>query len=422
MPHLAPEGIASKFWRNVTTVLGSTAIAQLFPIAVLPFFTRNVGPSGMGVYFLWLGASGVLIVLATAKLDMAIFTAETEQAVNDLLRLIILSSCCIAFLTIVVVKLICPLFPNIAVDYWTIMEFSGALAILSMFMAINQSLFALLIYRADFKRFGWAKMFTGGLISLLQVLAVLVGGGLGALIYAHLLATILATALIMRWAKIFPTQLISEFSKHRTKEIILKNFRFPVYSMPADFINTFSAQLPVFLIMARFGSASVAFYALTLRILAGPIGLFANSVLTVFKEQAGRDFRERGNCVAAYRFAFKSLFLLAIFPFVLLGGFGEKLFVFVFGAEWAVAGHYAQMLSPMFFLKFISSPLSYTLYIAHRQLHDLVWQVFLLAMTWASFSLTSDLASAVATYSLGYSCMYIVYIIMSFQAACGDKK
>ena len=145
-------------------------------------------------------------------------------------------------------------------------------------------------------------------------------------------------------------------------------------------------------------------------------------MLTVFKEQAGRDFREQGNCRDAYHSAFKSLAALAIFPALIVGIFGEQIFAMAFGPEWGAAGRYARILTPMFFMRFIAGPLSYTLYLSQRQLHALIWQAGVLAMTWAVFSLTGDLETAVTVYSLAYSCMYLLYLIISYRAAGGTRE
>jgi O-antigen/teichoic acid export membrane protein len=99
--------------------------------------------------------------------------------------------------------------------------------------------------------------------------------------------------------------------------------------------------------------------------------------------------------------------------------YGEEAFVLIFGNEWSMAGRFAEILAPMFLMKFIASPLSYTLYIANRQLHDLGWQIALLLMTWAAFDLTGSLLSAVQVYSFGYSALYVIYLFISYRAARG---
>jgi O-antigen/teichoic acid export membrane protein len=409
------------FWSRVATVLGGTIIAQLIPIAILPLLTRLIGPEDLGLYFLWSGVASVLTVLASAKLDMAIFTAQIEEVIDDLLRLIAFIAIGIAILTLIVLKAILP-WSGFVIENRAIQEFSGPLALFALAMAIYQGLLAVLTYRAAFKRLVWAGILLAGSIALLQLLAGWAGLGVRGLIYSRLLMTGVVGVAVMHWAEISPLHLVRGFSFPRLRGVLVANYRFPLYSMPGNFVNSLAAQLPLFIIIARFGPAAVAFYALTLKVLAGPISLLANSVLTVFKEQAGRDFREQGNCRDAYRYAFKSLVALAILPALILGGFGEQIFRITFGPGWGVAGHYAQMLAPLFFMRFIASPLSYTLYLSQRQLQALIWQTGVLAMTWAVFSLTNNLETAITVYSLAYSTMYLLYIFISYQAACGTRK
>jgi O-antigen/teichoic acid export membrane protein len=143
--------------------------------------------------------------------------------------------------------------------------------------------------------------------------------------------------------------------------------------------------------------------------------------LAAFKEQASREFREAGNCIGAFRQAFRSLSGLAVVPFALVWLVGEPAFAIVFGDEWAQAGRFAEILTLMFAFKFVASPLSYTLYIANRQLHDLVWQIALLAMTVAIFTFDAGLERLMVTYSAGYSILYLAYLAMSYSAARGAR-
>ena len=59
-------------------------------------------------------------------------------------------------------------------------------------------------------------------------------------------------------------------------------------------------------------------------------------------------------------------------PFTILGIFAPEIFAFVFGENWKVAGEFAQIMTPMFFLNFIVNPLSYTFFIAQKQKLNLI--------------------------------------------------
>jgi O-antigen/teichoic acid export membrane protein len=99
----------------------------------------------------------------------------------------------------------------------------------------------------------------------------------------------------------------------------------------------------------------------------------------------------------------------------------ERLFVVAFGEPWRQAGIIAIWLMPMFALRFVSSPLSYVFYIAGKQHVDLVWQSALLAMTLASFMLTSSFEIAIKFYSAGYSLLYVIYAILSYHYSKGSR-
>jgi O-antigen/teichoic acid export membrane protein len=78
-------------------------------------------------------------------------------------------------------------------------------------------------------------------------------------------------------------------------------------------------------------------------------------------------------------------------------------------------------LAPMFAMRFIASPVSYILYLTEKQNYDLIWQVALLAMTFSSFYLPATYKLSLILYSLGYSILYGIYCLMSYNFCKGDK-
>ena len=98
------------------------------------------------------------------------------------------------------------------------------------------------------------------------------------------------------------------------------------------------------------------------------------------------------------------------------------LFALVFGEKWRVSGEYAQLLAPMFFFRFVASPLSYVLFIAEKQQLDLALQVVLLISSGVSLSVGLAFGSikiALAAFSIAYSVLYIAYLMVSYRLAKG---
>jgi O-antigen/teichoic acid export membrane protein len=141
----------------------------------------------------------------------------------------------------------------------------------------------------------------------------------------------------------------------------------------------------------------------------------------VFKRDAASSYRDIGHCKDEYA---RTFWLLAAGGGILAIGVllvSERLFAVVFGETWRQAGVLAIWLMPMFAMRFVASPLSYVLYIAGKQPIDLVWQCTLLAMTLASFALTSSFKTSITFYSAGYSVLYVVYLILSYHYSKGKR-
>jgi O-antigen/teichoic acid export membrane protein len=93
------------------------------------------------------------------------------------------------------------------------------------------------------------------------------------------------------------------------------------------------------------------------------------------------------------------------------------LFTAVFGNQWALTGDIAQILTALYFFRFIVSPLSYNYYLANRHSEDLMLQgigfasiviLFLYAESAEiSFGLVLSLFSAV------FSAIYFLYGVRS---------
>jgi O-antigen/teichoic acid export membrane protein len=412
------KNVNDGFTKNILIVLFGSIIIQLISIAILPLLTRLTDKRDIALYFVWIGISNVLAIAGTARLDMAMFVVRTKQEVLNLLRLIFLISLGVGLLFFLIVDVVVP-FLGLSVGNIVMQNYVFALAAMIPIQAVTQGVLSYVTYNSQFVKLSLIKLFIALALNI-GIFFVSFGGGDAALIIkVHLYVSLLTLLISLIYTNLF-FELFSFKIGYSFKElwvILKKNYRFPFYSMPSDLISTYAAQLPLFILLVRFGSVSVAFYAMTLRILAGPIGLLANSVLTAFKDEAGKSFREKGNCLEIFIKTFKLLTFMAIIPFAVLLLFAPQIFAFFLGSEWNVSGEYARLLIPMFFLKFIISPLSYTLYIAQKQLHDFIWQVFILLMTFVSFTVADSVESAILCYSLGYSFLYLVYFWLSYESA-----
>ena len=151
--------------------------------------------------------------------------------------------------------------------------------------------------------------------------------------------------------------------------------------------------------------------------------LLGRSVLDVFKQKASEDFIRNGECRSIFVKTFKTLALLALVPTLALFFLSPIVFSILFGAEWQMAGEFAQILSVLFFFRFIASPLSYMFNIAEKQHLDMIWQIGLLVAAVISFYIgiqRDDLKLALIYFTALYSLMYTINLYLSYKFSKGN--
>lgn len=409
----------SEFFSRVGKVLLGTLGAQLISLSVMLLVVRLYSPGDLGLFNVWLSFATIMAVLVTGRYELALFSGDSGGDSKAIVKLIILVTAVFSILAtfvVVLASLFIEQVPSVVKAY------PFGLVLIVFGMGVNKGVLSLLALQQAFNKLGVARVALAASIAVAQVLAGYMALGVAGLIYGQIVGVLLATVLVCLW---FDRAWLSEcwaVSFASVKTAARKYINFPKVSLPADLINTIASQLPIILIAARFGAEAAGWFALTIKMMGAPITLLATSVLDVFKEQAARDYRTSGNCKSIFLKTFKVLALLALPPFLLFWWLGEWAFGLLFGAEWIESGKYAIVLIPMFYMRFVVSPLSYTIYIAQRQQMDLLWQVGLLAVTFGSFMLAQNIITALWLYSVGYAIMYIIYFAISYRCAQGASS
>ena len=271
--------ISLKYFKNLKNekilgdafkVLTGSVLSQAITIAILPILTRNLGQEVIGNYFVWLGIGNILIVIATGRLDMAIFVVNTKGEVAFLLKLIASFAALVCLLVIIFGSILMPFF-NLRFENTLFEQYFLSLSFLTFFSAILQGVISYYIYTAEYIKLGWVKFGLALFVNLSVLLASIFLGSVSAIIYSHLLATIIFVSVLLRFSGISGNHLFSKLEWNKLLSTLKRHYRFPLFSMPADFINSLSAQLPLFLILSNFGSSSVALFGIILRVLSGPI-------------------------------------------------------------------------------------------------------------------------------------------------------
>jgi O-antigen/teichoic acid export membrane protein len=413
------------FSRNVLTLLSGSVLAQIIPIAISPILSHLYKPAEFGLFTVFQALVTVASVAGTLRFQTAILLPKEDHLAGKLLLLCLLSAS--------VMGLLFGVFLIGFRDFWA--SLFGADGLNSWMILAPICIFVAAAYTAFYTWFNRlqlydllakARIIQGLGFSLVTVLLGLVDTiGAGGLILGFFCGQVLSTGfLIFKWSR---TPNLRPLNFSITELFALaKTYRgFPIYSLPADVISAFANHLPVFLLSAHFGQTVTGFYDLTYRITLGPISLVSSAILDVFRERAAKDFQKKGQCTEVYKSTMLLLTAVSLPTFLIFYPFAPFLFTKIFGDEWRTAGIYAQILTPLFALRVIASPLSYVVYIAEKQKYDLIWQIAVLVSAWIAFAIGqsyNDEKISLRLFCTFYSVLYIVYLYVNYQFAKGRNQ
>lgn len=418
-PLNSPAEVKS-FWRSVGVVLTGTVAAQSIPLLGSLVIARIYSPADFGIFSGWLGFVMIAAVIVTGRFEMAL----AVEADGTPRRFAVTATLSTVMLVSILFSLI------VGVLYLTTYQLENTQPVMAglfvpaaLLAGVTHTWQAWAAAEGNYRGLSWIRISQAFVVTVVQILAGLILPTSAGMMLGHVLGTAAGVGIAIY---LMPLSLLDMGARTEFWSS-LKTFwrnqrRFPMFALPADAINAASGQLPLLLIASRFGAEASGLFALTIRVLGAPIGLLGAAVLDVFKRRASSSYRDKGHCKDEY---VRTFWLLAAGGVILALGVivvAEHLFVVAFGEPWRQAGVIAIWLMPMFALRFVASPLSYVFYIAGKQQFDLVWQCALLAITLASFILTTSFEGSIKLYAAGYSLLYVIYALLSYHYSKGKQS
>ena len=199
---------------------------------------------------------------------------------------------------------------------------------------------------------------------------------------------------------------------------------FPKFSLWAVLANTMSIHSANLLISSLFSLTTLGFYSIVQRVLGLPSLIIGTSISNVFFQAATVERNETGLAVKSFNSTVKHLcFFLPIF--VILFFTIEELFVLLFSEKWRVSGIYAQILTPMFAIRFISAPVSILISVFEKNSYGLIINVVLLLSTLAVIFVGSylDLSfqETLVALSAVLSFLYAIFLLFYRRLAYAES-
>ncbi len=369
----------SEFTQNVLTLMTGTVIAQAIPIAISPILTRIYTPEDFGLFALFFAILSIFSVVMNARYENAIMLPKKDEDAINIFALAFLINLLISLFLFLIVLIfnedITHILGDKRISLWLYfipisLFFVGLFNILNIFNNRKKN------YK-DIAQSLWLKSLIMAIIQL--GLGFIKDGATGLIsgqIISQFFANMRLSANIWRDKK-----LIYSINKIKIIALAKKYSNFPKFSLPSALSNVLSGHLANILISSFFSVATLGYYSLVQRVLGIPSVLIGRSMGQVYYEEGVKEKNRTGKTSKVFMATLKKLLIVGIPSFILLFFTVERLFIIVFGEEWAVAGEYAQLVVPMFFFRFIVTSLSSTYDIFQKLKIEMIWQLVLLIGT-----------------------------------------
>jgi O-antigen/teichoic acid export membrane protein len=362
----------------------------------------------------------VVSVVATGRYEMAILLPKKDE---DAINVAALSMLIVSFFTLISFLIvfffnswITEMLKTPEISFWLYFVpvsifFLGLFNVLSYF---NNRL-------KTYKDIARATVYKAVVQAFVQLGVGYLKAGATGLISGNILSGFVANLRLMK--NILSNKTLTHSISFDRMQDMAKRYRnFPKFSMWAILANSLSVHLINLIITPLYNAATLGLYYMVQRVLGLPIALVSNSVSQVFLQEASKEKQDTGRSTKSFLRILKKMLLIGIPSFTILYFVIEFVFVFFLGDDWAVAGTYAQLLVPFFFVKFVSSPMGIMMIVFEKQKMELFVNLLLITGSVATIMLTNSFIDFLYWFTIVMSILYLSFILYYYRISKGGTN
>lgn len=345
------------FFYDVAKLVSGNGFVQLFRAILSPIISRLYLPAFFGITQNFSSIANILAVTSSLRYEQTIMLPRDEEKAANQFGLSLLMMAFTTPISLLLVALfrydIAALLnaPNLAEYLWLIplhVFAIGLFSILRQWTTRKKQFVRLSI--AEVVNEVTADGFTAGFGFAGQA------GGF-TMILARIAGQVLGSLSLGLYVIKRDGRFIRESLRWETIRAGMREYRkFPLYNIWASFLSTLALYLPGIILSAYFSPTIAGYFSYGQSVLRLPIALIGNSIGQVLFQRGAQAYHQ-GKLRATVEEAFKRLIVFSMLPMLIVMLIGEPLFSTVFGAEWAEAGVYSQILSIWTLSIFIAAPL-----------------------------------------------------------------
>lgn len=403
-------------FKNMLTLLWGAVAAKLLGASVMPILTRLYTPEDFGIMSVFIAVTFIIYPIFTLRYPLGIPACKTSGAARNLVVLSIFLSVFV-FFALLIVYFILNFIGIVDIYYSSHKKYIYYYLIASFFLAINEIIIMWGTRERRFKNISIGE----GLQALVGVALKIISGIFGAdgralMIGQAFQKSFGATILIIDLSK----DVLSGISQIKRQRILLLarlNVDYPVYRLPSHFLMSFSMQAPVIFVAGLYGTKAVGQMGLAMMALTTPVTIIGNSLGRSYYAEIGKLKKNREKVRKITAEVIKKLFLISLIPAIIIFLFGDTIFSFVFGYQWAEAGSIAGLMSIYMVGQIISNPIMNVFNVFGGQKIYLMINITRLLIVLFIFNFVArenSLYFTIAIYSLSMFIFYLNVVFLTF--------
>jgi teichuronic acid exporter len=344
----------SDFLQSIVVLTSGTLIAQVVSYLATPIITRLFTPEEIGELGVFLRVTAFIASVATARYELTLPLPKNQNHAFQLFRLSV---------NIALISLGISLLFGLGYWVWSAFDLNVFWYVLlvvstSFFMIFRNIGTNWAIRNKAFKHISVSgvvgSMFTNGI----KIAAGFLHFGVIGLIVSHFVGAAAAVVVFIRDFLSNKKHLGLSRSPGKMKVLAGEYKDFPRVNMPHALIDNGRELMIAFFVVEFFDQAIFGSYDHSFRMLKLPLILVGASMGQVFFNRCSTAFSEQQPIYPLLKKTTLLLTVLSIVPFSIIFFFGEEIFVFVFGSQWAYSGQISEIIAPWLMVNFIASPIS----------------------------------------------------------------
>lgn len=405
------EKLKSQYLKSVSVLMTGTIISQIMAFLVSIYMTRLFSQEAIGEYTLLITAVSMFGVVICGRYDMSIVPEKSIEGTYSLIKLSVIVTAILSIIIGTGYTIYITANEKLEISFLPFLCWTILLLFLTGLNHIGSA------YNNKYKEYK--------LLSKIRIIqeagrdVVLIGTGflkLGVLglIFSQILSLILCLKTqFKRLSGHIDDVFHIPWKNVKKYAVIHKNQ--PLFSLPSQFVNSFSYSILTLFVGNLFGLQILAFYSVSYRILGIPIALLSVNISRVFFERAASCYNNGQNFTDIYLKSALLLFVLALPLMVFLFLFSPTLFGLIYGKGWEMSGEMVVPLIPMFYIKLVVGALSPTMIIVNKQRLDMFLQLLFVVCVFLVYFISKgsqDILFFLKCISVGFSLIYLLYFFV----------